>query len=141
MHWATQYIGKPWVSGARGPDAFDCWGLTRWVYAQHYGVELPAFVGVDANDHVAVRRLMREEELRQRSRWPDWTQLAEPTDGCAVLMGGLERLHHVGVYLALPEGGGVLHCKQPAGVTFQTVAELRAAGIPRILFYQHARHP
>jgi cell wall-associated NlpC family hydrolase len=22
-------IGKPWRLGARGPDAFDCWGLTR----------------------------------------------------------------------------------------------------------------
>lgn len=24
-------IGKPWRLGARGPDAFDCWGLTREV--------------------------------------------------------------------------------------------------------------
>lgn len=33
-------LGKPYVWGAEGPDAFDCSGLVRWLYARA-GVRLP----------------------------------------------------------------------------------------------------
>ena len=28
----TRLIGLPWVAGARGPEAYDCWGLVRLVH-------------------------------------------------------------------------------------------------------------
>ena len=31
---ALSKLGRPYVWGGRGPDAFDCSGLTRWSYAQ-----------------------------------------------------------------------------------------------------------
>ena len=37
---AMQYVGRPYVSGAAGPDAFDCSGLVQYVYAQ-MGISLP----------------------------------------------------------------------------------------------------
>jgi len=37
---AISLIGQPYVWGAEGPDAFDCSGLTQYVYRE-YGVELP----------------------------------------------------------------------------------------------------
>lgn len=37
---AVQQVGKPYVYGARGPDAFDCSGLVVWAFAQ-VGVHLP----------------------------------------------------------------------------------------------------
>ncbi|MDT9684562.1 NlpC/P60 family protein [Streptomyces sp. TRM76323] len=37
---ARSAVGKPYVWGANGPDAFDCSGLTQWAYAQA-GVGLP----------------------------------------------------------------------------------------------------
>jgi cell wall-associated NlpC family hydrolase len=37
---AASLIGRPYVWGAEGPDAFDCSGLTQYVY-QEFGVELP----------------------------------------------------------------------------------------------------
>jgi hypothetical protein len=37
---ALQQIGKPYVWGAKGPDAFDCSGLTQWSYAQ-IGIHIP----------------------------------------------------------------------------------------------------
>jgi cell wall-associated NlpC family hydrolase len=38
--FAASLIGRPYVWGAEGPHAFDCSGLTQYVY-QEFGVELP----------------------------------------------------------------------------------------------------
>lgn len=37
---AAQMIGRPYVWGAEGPDAFDCSGLMQYVF-QEVGVSLP----------------------------------------------------------------------------------------------------
>lgn len=37
-------IGRPYVRGAAGPNAFDCSGFTRWAW-QAAGVELPHYSG------------------------------------------------------------------------------------------------
>jgi hypothetical protein len=37
---AASLIGSPYIWGAEGPDAFDCSGLTQYVY-QEFGIELP----------------------------------------------------------------------------------------------------
>jgi hypothetical protein len=37
---AASLIGRPYVWGAEGPSAFDCSGLTQYVY-QEFGIELP----------------------------------------------------------------------------------------------------
>jgi hypothetical protein len=37
---AASLIGSPYVWGAEGPDAFDCSGLTQFVF-QQFGIELP----------------------------------------------------------------------------------------------------
>lgn len=37
---AAQLIGRPYVWGAEGPNAFDCSGLTQYVY-QQVGIDLP----------------------------------------------------------------------------------------------------
>lgn len=141
MHWASQYIGRRWVSGARGPAEFDCWGLVRWVFANHYGIELPEFVGVDANDHKAVLAFMRAQEEVRAQVWADWQEVPVPRDGDAVAMGGREFLNHVGIYIAAPEGSGVLHCRLNSGVIFQRLTDLKAAnGFRRIIFYRHALH-
>ena len=37
---AARLIGRPYVWGAEGPDAFDCSGLTQYVYRE-IGIDLP----------------------------------------------------------------------------------------------------
>jgi len=37
---AARLIGRPYVWGAEGPDAFDCSGLTQYVY-QKVGIDIP----------------------------------------------------------------------------------------------------
>lgn len=40
IEYAKQFLGKPYVLGAEGPNSFDCSGLTWYVY-KHFGVTLP----------------------------------------------------------------------------------------------------
>lgn len=40
VDYAVSRLGKPYVWGAGGPDAFDCSGLAMWCYAQ-VGISLP----------------------------------------------------------------------------------------------------
>ncbi|MHB1487331.1 MAG: C40 family peptidase, partial [Acidimicrobiales bacterium] len=40
LYWANRALGKPYVYGGAGPDAFDCSGLVMWAFA-HAGVSLP----------------------------------------------------------------------------------------------------
>lgn len=37
---AAQQVGKPYVWGAKGPDSFDCSGLTQYVYQQVTGQDI-----------------------------------------------------------------------------------------------------
>lgn len=140
MHWAEQYIGRPWVSGARGPLLFDCWGLLWWVYKHHYGIELPEFVGIDANDHLTVLRVMREQarEHNAGTRWGKWQRAASPGDGDAVAMACIDSFTHVGIWLDLPEGGHILHCIAGSGVSLSSEQQLRQLGFSNIQFYHHA---
>ena len=41
IDYATQYLGKPYRHGAKGPYAFDCSGFTSFIFKE-YGIELSA---------------------------------------------------------------------------------------------------
>jgi hypothetical protein len=59
VDFAARLIGRPYVWGAEGPSAFDCSGLTQYVY-QEFGVELPrrAISQSQVGDRIT-RRLQR----------------------------------------------------------------------------------
>jgi len=134
MHWAAQYIGKPHEPGARGPDAYDCWGLLREVYHTHYGIDIPDIPIRDSNSALAVHRQM--DEIIQE----DWIKLEEPFDGCAIAMSQRHAYHHAGIYLA-ERGGVVLHCWDKHNVCIDTMSRIRLKGLRRITFYKHRLWP
>jgi cell wall-associated NlpC family hydrolase len=95
-------IGKPWRLGARGPDAYDCWGLVL-VLADRFGCKVPP----DWCSRDMTRRQQRElmgNESRARTE-----RLAEPVDGAIAYS---ERAAHAGFVLA----GRVLHAGRSSGV-------------------------
>lgn len=53
VEFALAQIGKPYVYGAKGPDAFDCSGLTQAAWA-HAGVPISAGTSGQRNDGRAV---------------------------------------------------------------------------------------
>lgn len=149
MHWAEQYIGRPWSSGSRGPHAFDCWGLLYWIYKHHHGIELPMFSDVCASDRLAVLRAMRDEEQAHLkdplpgSKWSGWVSQTQLIDNAAVVLGGKEMLTHAAYCVSTKHGMRLLHCNQQAGVVLQTLPDLmRSCGFSRHIIYTHASiHP
>ncbi len=61
---AARLVGRPYVWGAEGPNAFDCSGLTQYVY-QEFGVDLPrrAINQSDVGARVATNNLRRGDLL------------------------------------------------------------------------------
>lgn len=131
LHWAFQYLGRPWVSGATGPNSFDCWGLFRFVQKEHFGREVPVWE-VDANDVRNVVKAIRDNPEVQR-----WTPTKTPKDGDAVLLAHANHPHHVGLWLDV-DGGGVLHAVKGQGVIFSSLNGLSVCGWGRVEFYEHA---
>ena len=117
----TKLIGLPWIAGARGPAAYDCWGLFLAVQRDHFGRELPE-IPVDALDLRAVLDAFTAHPERQR-----WQTVSQPQEGDAVLMRQSRYPVHIGVWLDI-DGGGVLHAVRHAGVVFQTLPALEAHG-------------
>lgn len=43
MTWSNAYIGLPFREKGRGPDAYDCWGLARAIFAAEQHIDLPSY--------------------------------------------------------------------------------------------------
>lgn len=51
-HWVAGYIGLPFTDHGRGPEAFDCWGLVRFVLDKRFGIRcLPEHGGYVSCGH------------------------------------------------------------------------------------------
>lgn len=117
-------IGKPYLRGAAGPDAFDCYGLVDHVWQGQFNRALPT------------------RELAYAAKPSDWRRLQAPADGALVFM-VFAGDRHVGVWLD-DDGGGVLHAVEPdnwwpgdrrPAVVFETLFALRLRGYMKTRFY------
>ncbi|MFD0371571.1 NlpC/P60 family protein [Streptomyces sp. NPDC059071] len=55
LNAAATQLGKPYVSGAEGPNSYDCSGLTQWAYRQA-GVTISRTTYTQQNDGVKIGR-------------------------------------------------------------------------------------
>ncbi|GAA4922949.1 NlpC/P60 family protein [Streptomyces coeruleoprunus] len=55
LNAAATQVGKPYVSGAEGPNAYDCSGLTQWAYRQA-GVSISRTTYTQQNDGMKIGR-------------------------------------------------------------------------------------
>ncbi len=134
MHWATEYVGKPHRLGARGPDAYDCWGLLVEVYRSRFGITLPTLAGISVQSSLTIHReiVANMEE--------DWHQVIKPFDGCAVAMSQRRAYHHVGIFIEA-DGNKILHCWDAQNVIVDTVLRLRLKGFRYISYFKHRLWP
>lgn len=122
------YLGIPWQEGARGPEAYDCWGLLMHILNKFYCREIPEI----PLEHPELCMAIAKENFESGK----WTQVTEPLDGDAVLLrGGLRP--HVGIWLENDQGG-VLHSMNGMGVLFSSMRDLRVLQFPRVKYYRVA---
>lgn len=129
MHWAEQYIGLPWESGAQGPESYNCWGLVRKVASTHFGYEPPMII-VDESLGLLVRKTFRAHPEKN-----NYYVVDVPSAGDIVEMGSAKDMWHVGIWLDV-DGGGVLHSVQGVGVVFTALRHLKMLGWSQVIYWR-----
>jgi len=128
--FVNNLIGRPYKPGATGPDAFDCYGLTRLVQSVGWGRDLPDIVVPEIDDRRIFIALFRQHAGDHR-----WRQVERFGHGTIVTMARHDNALHVGTYLDF-DGGGVLHALERPGVQFDPLPCLKATGWRRFRFYE-----
>jgi len=103
-------IGKPHVLGARGPDAYDCWGLCVEVYARA-GVRLPDY-GAGALTRERAKQLSNNH-VPNHALW-----IQKPENWCFVYCA---RQGHIGINIQ----DRVLHSARKLGVVLQRLDQFK----------------
>ncbi len=106
---ALAQLGKPYLWGATGPNAFDCSGLMVYAWRQA-GVSLPR---TSASQFANLRRVSRSE--------------LQPGD---LVFAGSPRVHHVGMYIG---NGQIVHSPRagkPVAIRSMQRSDLRGFGRP-----------
>jgi cell wall-associated NlpC family hydrolase len=123
------FIGLPYREGARGPDAFDCYGLVAAVLKAVRGVDLPDWYQAAPGPQSASRAIsaaLSGEVAGGRS-----VPVAKPADYDVAIVGSDARPHHVGVFY----GGGVLHASRAFGSAWHPLGRFKML-YPRTEFYR-----
>jgi hypothetical protein len=115
----TPFIGKPYRVGARGPDAFDCWGLVMAC--------CPWMPDDWADEDMAVRKIIRVIEGQMRD--DRWERVGEPCAGAVAIFGTGGRATHTGLLWPVSGGVRVVHALQGVGVITQTLSAMQRMGL------------
>lgn len=127
-HLILQYLNKPWEAGARGPDAFDCYGLVYDFYKRVLNIALPHYP-ILPSDIRSVSEAV-EEEAKQ------WIQVEELQKFDVVCLGKKTLVHHIALFLG---GGKVIHVGSQFRSKVTEVSELYKE-YKTVKFYRHASY-
>ncbi|MEO0721956.1 MAG: NlpC/P60 family protein [Pseudomonadota bacterium] len=131
MTWWSEYIGKPYEANARGPEAFDCWGLVETVFREALDIGVPSYGDIDTNDLLAVARKMHKPE--DVGPWVQAHQAETFDVMLASQRAGTRRPGHVGIMVNSQE---VLHVWKGTNVCVMRIDHDFLTG--RVLgFYRH----
>lgn len=126
----NKYIGKPWKSGAQGPDEFDCWGLLLYVMKHEFGIDIQAEFEVGHIHGKDLINIVRSFESAVVSG--KWIKLFAPEEGCGVALSRNKKIHHSGVWLS----GGCLHAMDGSFTVYNSLSRLKRNGYQRVEFYK-----
>ncbi len=97
--WAAPYIGIPFRDHGREPaTGWDCWGCARWIWAHHFGIQVPSFTEEyqTPDDHAVVAAIIGQHRVAMP--WREVPILdAQPGDGVLLRIEGYPM--HIAVLL------------------------------------------
>ena len=123
------YIGLPYREGARGPDAYDCWGIVAEVLRAAKGWQLPDWYQAAPGPQAASRAI--SAALDGAVDGGRSSRVEDPQDWDIAVVGSTVRPHHVGVVV----NGGILHAARAFGSTWQPFARFKVI-YPHVEFYR-----
>lgn len=126
-----QLLHKPWVRGADGPAAFDCWGLVRHVYRVYRGVELDKVTPDRYDTRALGATFFGNPAFRQ------WARVDTPKHLDLVTMSRISKIdmHHCGLWM-FNDNGSVFHCAERIGVLRSSMQELKMNGWQNLKFWR-----
>lgn len=128
----SDYIGKAYASGGRGPDSFDCWGLVMSVFAVRYEILLDSQPTLPEDMSGVVKAFTTGKES---DTWRSVTVLEE---GVVAACGRNRYITHAGICIG---EGLIMHTTKEAGqVVIQSMQQIKRA-YPLIEFYKHKDLP
>lgn len=114
----TDYLGKPWIVGANGPDAFDCWGLVEHIYQTQKGITLCRYADIDKLNKAEVNNQIKE------SLETTWKRLEIPSDLALVTLSNLpNKVYHVGCYIDKDQGY-IIHTRKNIGCMIEPMDKI-----------------
>lgn len=113
--WVAKYIGIPFVSGGRGFDGADCFGLVRLVLANEFSLSLPPLLGNYTN---ALDSDSTSPLFAQNIPLILGVRVENPEPGNLVLIRIRGTLSHVGIFAG---GGAILHTLGKTGSVLERV--------------------
>lgn len=125
----NDFIGLPYREGARGPDAYDCYGLVAAVLRAARGWELPDWYAAASGPQAASRAI--SAALVGEIAGGHARRVETPVDCDIAIVGSRLRPHHVGVVF----NGGVLHAAKAFGSTWHPFSRF-ANLYPAVEYYQ-----
>lgn len=129
-------IGKPYRSGADGPDAFDCYGVPFYLMRECDRTPIPKIrrpQGEVASGDSIAAALQHHPELDQ------WVRVVEPEAWDIALMANVAaRERHIGLCVRLKGEFWVIHAQDaPVNrVILDDLPSLDVKGFKRISFYR-----
>ncbi|HTM76514.1 MAG TPA: peptidoglycan endopeptidase [Devosia sp.] len=122
-------IGTPYVLGAQGPQAVDCYSCATILQRAVFGRQMPDFTMPGAAGRAAIAAAIAVHPERGR-----WREIDAPQDGALVTMARNDCGYHLGTWL-VDDGGLIVHAMENIGVVADTIQSLQAIGWRRFRFH------
>jgi cell wall-associated NlpC family hydrolase len=115
--WCAPYIGLPYENGARGPAAWDCWGILWKVLAEQFDIEIPRYEGIHWERNDPASRIEAAHHYRAETE-QNWlpVQPGEERAGDALALNIAGRPLHVGI---VATAGWMLHSAEDADCSLE----------------------
>ena len=102
--WTSNFIGLEFSSHGRGPTSFDCWGFCVHIFQKQFGIELPKFNELYADEAEIKSALAIAQD--EQSPWTE-VELSEIQEGDIVLFASVREVLHTAIVL---DRKNFIHC-------------------------------